>query len=212
MPPQVQGPSSSSKQEERVVATRVQSRGSDGGVEEGDGGDGNDDDDGMSRVWDVRSEEGKEKEDSRSRQISPAPHPLSVFTMRLLLASRHMRSSIRSTTMTSTRCPSYMTTSLVGSSLRSATISSSRSSSSQSSSSSSRVAIRGIIGRRPAQQGSGRLFLLDSQTATTVRVSRTALGVELCSSALSLLVEGGVRSAEPNMLRGWDTGVDDDGG
>ena len=212
MPPQVQGPSSSSKQEERVVATRVQSRGSDGGVEEGDGGDGNDDDDGMSRVWDVRSEEGKEKEDSRSRQISPAPHPLSVFTMRLLLASRHMRSSIRSTTMTSTRCPSYMTTSLVGSSLRSATISTSRSSSSQSSSSSSRVTIRGIIGRRPTQQGSGRLFLLDSQTATTVRVSRTALGVELCSSALSLLVEGGVRSAEPNMLRGWDTGVDDDGG
>lgn len=46
--PQVQGPSSSSKQEERVVATRVQSRGSDGGVEEGDGGDGNDDGDGMS--------------------------------------------------------------------------------------------------------------------------------------------------------------------
>jgi hypothetical protein len=52
--------------------------------------------------------------------------------------------------------------------------------------------------------------LLDSQT--TLRVSRTALGVELCSSALSLFVEGGVRSAEPNMLRGWDTGVDDDGG
>ena len=148
-----------------------------------------------------------------AKSLIVTPPPLTFrFTMRLLLASRHMRSSIRSTATTSNRCPSTMTSSLVGSSLRSTTISTSRSSSSQSSSSSSRVTIRGIIGRRPTQQGSGRLFLLDSQTATTVRVSRTALGVELCSSALSLIVEGGVRSAEPNMLRGWDTGVDDDGG
>lgn len=59
----------SSKQEERVVATRVQSRGSDGGVDEGDGGDGNDV--GMSRVWDVRR--GRRSEDSRSRQICTPP-------------------------------------------------------------------------------------------------------------------------------------------
>jgi hypothetical protein len=45
-----------------------------------------------------------------------------------------------------------------------------------------------------------------------LRVSRTALGVELCSCALTLFIEGGVRCAEPNMLRGWETGVDDDGG
>lgn len=123
--------------------------------------------------------------------------------MRLLLASRHMRSSIRSSRATSSNRL------VASSSLRSTAINSSHSSSSHVSQSSSTgvAAARGILGQRPTQ----RLFLLDSQTPT-LRVSRTALGVELCSSALTLFSEGGVRSAEPNMLRGWDIGVDDDGG
>ncbi len=45
----------------------------------------------------------------------------------------------------------------------------------------------------------------------TVRISRVALGVELCSAASSILVDG---IADPNLPRGWDAGVDvdDDGG
>eukprot|EP00578_Thalassiosira_sp_NH16_P022169 CAMPEP_0181104124 /NCGR_PEP_ID=MMETSP1071-20121207/15250_1 /TAXON_ID=35127 /ORGANISM="Thalassiosira sp., Strain NH16" /LENGTH=150 /DNA_ID=CAMNT_0023187281 /DNA_START=58 /DNA_END=509 /DNA_ORIENTATION=- len=48
-------------------------------------------------------------------------------------------------------------------------------------------------------------------STSNVRITRTALGVEACSSALAL-IEG--IEAEPNLPRGWDAGiaVDDDGG
>ena len=46
----------------------------------------------------------------------------------------------------------------------------------------------------------------------TINMVRTAVGVEGCSIALSLVLEGVV--VEPNLPRGWDAGVavDDDGG
>ena len=40
---------------------------------------------------------------------------------------------------------------------------------------------------------------------------RTALSVEGCSLSLSVLLDG-VAVAEPNLLRGWDAGLDADGG
>jgi len=43
-----------------------------------------------------------------------------------------------------------------------------------------------------------------------IRIARTALGVEGCTSALTLLVEG--IEVEPSIPRGWDAGVDDDDG
>ena len=69
--------------------------------------------------------------------------------------------------------------------------------------SSPRCAIQTIQQRQAALQQ--RLF-----STNTVRLSRAALGVEGCTSALSLI--GGV-AVEPNLPRGWDAGVtDDDGG
>ena len=43
-----------------------------------------------------------------------------------------------------------------------------------------------------------------------IRIGRTAIGVEGCTSALTLLVEG--IEVEPSIPRGWDAGVDDDDG
>lgn len=43
-----------------------------------------------------------------------------------------------------------------------------------------------------------------------INMARTALGVEGCSIALSLVLEGVV--VEPNLPRGWDAGVEDDDG
>ena len=43
-----------------------------------------------------------------------------------------------------------------------------------------------------------------------IRIARTAIGVEGCTSALTLLVEG--IEIEPSIPRGWDAGVDDDDG
>ena len=43
-----------------------------------------------------------------------------------------------------------------------------------------------------------------------IRIARTAIGVEGCTSALTLLVEG--IEVEPSIPRGWDAGVDDDDG
>jgi len=43
-----------------------------------------------------------------------------------------------------------------------------------------------------------------------IRIGRTALGVEGCTSALTVLVEG--VEVEPSIPRGWDAGVDDDDG
>ena len=43
-----------------------------------------------------------------------------------------------------------------------------------------------------------------------IRIARTALGVEGCTSTLTLLVEG--IEVEPSIPRGWDAGVDDDDG
>mmetsp|Transcript_21884 Transcript_21884/g.35824 ORF Transcript_21884/g.35824 Transcript_21884/m.35824 type:complete len:87 (-) Transcript_21884:266-526(-) len=47
-------------------------------------------------------------------------------------------------------------------------------------------------------------------STNTIKMTRTALGVEGCS----LLLLEGVAAAEPNLPRGWDAGVavDDDGG
>ena len=92
--------------------------------------------------------------------------------------------------------------------------------SSSSASSSSRVG-RTLLSSGPTprsptttQKRKGdRLFSASSlDNNATLRISRAALGVEGCSSALMLLLEGGVKSAEPNLPRGWDAGVDDDGG
>ena len=44
-----------------------------------------------------------------------------------------------------------------------------------------------------------------------IRIARLAVGVEGCTSVMTLLVEG--VTVEPNLPRGWDAGVtDDDGG
>ena len=54
-----------------------------------------------------------------------------------------------------------------------------------------------------------RLF---TNNSNTVQLARTAICVEGCTTALTLLVEG--VHLEPNLPRGWDAGVmdDDDGG
>ncbi|KAL9179251.1 hypothetical protein ACHAXT_008541 [Thalassiosira profunda] len=72
-----------------------------------------------------------------------------------------------------------------------------------STSPSPRCTIQIIQQRQAALQQ--RLF-----STNAVRLARAALGVEGCTSALSLI--GGV-AVEPNLPRGWDAGVtDDDGG
>lgn len=66
--------------------------------------------------------------------------------------------------------------------------------------------------------GRQRLALLQKRLLSdhdTIRISRSALEVELCNIASRLLLDGGVVvAAEPNLARGWDAGVDvdDDGG
>ena len=52
-----------------------------------------------------------------------------------------------------------------------------------------------------------RLF----SNTNNIRIARLAVGVEGCTSVMTLLVEG--VTVEPNLPRGWDAGVtDDDGG
>ena len=52
-----------------------------------------------------------------------------------------------------------------------------------------------------------RLF----SNSNNIRIARLAVGVEGCTSVMTLLVEG--VTVEPNLPRGWDAGVtDDDGG
>mmetsp|Transcript_30824 Transcript_30824/g.52645 ORF Transcript_30824/g.52645 Transcript_30824/m.52645 type:complete len:124 (-) Transcript_30824:249-620(-) len=95
--------------------------------------------------------------------------------------------------------------------------SSSASSSSLSSSSSSQSRTTTIAQKMQHQQQRNalqqRLFSTNN-TNVMKNTSRIALGVEGCSAALTLLLEGGVGMAEPNLPRGWDAGVavDDDGG
>mmetsp|Transcript_23198 Transcript_23198/g.48182 ORF Transcript_23198/g.48182 Transcript_23198/m.48182 type:complete len:111 (+) Transcript_23198:331-663(+) len=57
-----------------------------------------------------------------------------------------------------------------------------------------------------------RLFSSNNIVNSNIfKSTRAAIGVEGCTSALSLL---GTKGAEPNLPRGWDAGVavDDDGG
>mmetsp|Transcript_46442 Transcript_46442/g.97600 ORF Transcript_46442/g.97600 Transcript_46442/m.97600 type:complete len:125 (-) Transcript_46442:250-624(-) len=96
--------------------------------------------------------------------------------------------------------------------------SSSASSSSLSSSSSSQSRTTTIAQKMNQHQQQRqalqqRLFSTNN-TNVMKNTSRIALGVEGCSAALTLLLEGGVGMAEPNLPRGWDAGVavDDDGG
>ena len=59
-----------------------------------------------------------------------------------------------------------------------------------------------------------RVALLQKQLISdynTVRIARVSFGVELCNAMSAILLDG---TADPNLPRGWDAGVDvdDDGG
>ncbi|KAL3816164.1 hypothetical protein ACHAXA_001651 [Cyclostephanos tholiformis] len=123
--------------------------------------------------------------------------------MRLRLLN-HAHGSLRRSTMAGPPASSASSSSSLSSSRVAG-----RPSSSSFSSSSRRTTTNELMGgQRPLPSS----YIHDNAAATALRISRTALGVGGCSHALMLLVDGGISNAEPNIPRGWDAGVDDDGG